>query len=290
MIIKKINQFTIELREVMIIFCGSGLLNTLINKIPFEAHIPGYQFCGPGTKLKKRLKRGDCGINPLDSACKDHDIAYSNNLEIKDRNLADKVLANKAWSRVLAKDSTLGEKIAAFTVGNIMNIKSKVGMGLDKRKSKARRTKRKKKNLKVNFEKVVNEAKKCMDKNSEDAETMIKTALSGAKKIVRKNGGKKKIKIPRILPTPVTGGALPLIPLFAGLSALGTLANGIIGISKAVNDVRLAKSDLKNTNNKHINIPIGKGLYLKPYKFGNGMKLKIHKQLIKKKLRKSKNS
>lgn len=56
---------------------GSGVVNSLINKLPFEAHIPGYQYCGPGTKLEKRLRRGDPGINALDRSCREHDIAYS---------------------------------------------------------------------------------------------------------------------------------------------------------------------------------------------------------------------
>ena len=49
---------------------GFGIVNTLINKLPFELHVPGYNYCGPGTKLEKRLKRGDKGINPLDELAK----------------------------------------------------------------------------------------------------------------------------------------------------------------------------------------------------------------------------
>lgn len=30
---------------------GKGLVNSIINKLPFELHLPGYQYCGPGTKL-----------------------------------------------------------------------------------------------------------------------------------------------------------------------------------------------------------------------------------------------
>ena len=30
-------------------------LNTLVNKLPFEKHLPGHNFTGPGTKLYKRL-------------------------------------------------------------------------------------------------------------------------------------------------------------------------------------------------------------------------------------------
>jgi len=40
------------------------LLNRAINVLPFELHIPGYQFCDPGTHLEKRLVRDDRGINP----------------------------------------------------------------------------------------------------------------------------------------------------------------------------------------------------------------------------------
>lgn len=54
---------------------GGGLVDSILTKLPVELHIPGYQYCGPGTKLQKRLTRGDPGINPLDAACKEHDIA-----------------------------------------------------------------------------------------------------------------------------------------------------------------------------------------------------------------------
>ena len=42
-----------------------------------EFHWPGYQYLGPGTKLEKRLKRGDPGINRLDKIAKQHDIDYA---------------------------------------------------------------------------------------------------------------------------------------------------------------------------------------------------------------------
>ncbi|KAJ8929201.1 hypothetical protein NQ314_018133 [Rhamnusium bicolor] len=93
---------------------GRGLLNTLINKLPVELHIPGYRFCGPGTKLQKRLDR-----------------------DTNTRNIADRELAAAASNRLKASDSKLGEKIAAFGVSNIMNMKSKLGMRFKKlRKSK----------------------------------------------------------------------------------------------------------------------------------------------------------
>ena len=93
-----------------------GLLNRAINALPIELHIPGYQFCGPGTHLKKRLARGDRGINPLDAACREHDIAYSRSNDLGERHVADKVLADKARKRIVARDSTLGEKGAATAI------------------------------------------------------------------------------------------------------------------------------------------------------------------------------
>ena len=115
---------------------GSALVNNLINKTPIEIHIPGYSYCGPGTKLEKRLKQGDKAINDLDEACKSHDKAYAQNKDLNSRNLADTVLAEKAWTRVKAKNSSIGEKVAAYTVANIMKAKSKLGMGVTNKKQK----------------------------------------------------------------------------------------------------------------------------------------------------------
>ena len=48
-----------------------------LGKTGIEFHWPGYQFLGPGTKLKKRLARGDPGINRLDKITKQHNIDYA---------------------------------------------------------------------------------------------------------------------------------------------------------------------------------------------------------------------
>lgn len=106
---------------------GKGLLNKLIDKVPFEMHMPGYQYCGPGTKLKKRLKRGDPGINKLDEACKRHDIAYEISSRDIDRKKADKMLAKEAWKRVKAADSSLKERAVALAVTGAMSNESQNG-------------------------------------------------------------------------------------------------------------------------------------------------------------------
>ncbi|KAJ9599305.1 hypothetical protein L9F63_010219 [Diploptera punctata] len=106
---------------------GSGFVNDIINKLPFELHIPSYQYCGPGTKLEKILARGDQGINPLDAACKNHDIAYRDHKDLKDRHAADKVLEHRALERVFSKDSSIGEKIASLGVAGVMHALGAIG-------------------------------------------------------------------------------------------------------------------------------------------------------------------
>nr|ACE75267.1 hypothetical protein GFP_L5_0150 [Glyptapanteles flavicoxis] len=281
---------------------GRGLFNNIINKLPLELHIPGYQYCGPGTKLAKRLARGDPGINPLDSACKEHDIAYSKNREnLEARHEADKIFAEKAWQRFQAKDAAIGEKAAAWSVNKIMKLKRRFGMGLEKKTTKKRKTAKRKiikrktakrKTVKrktakrkttkskivkkdVALRQIVDEAKKSMKPGGDP----VKTALEGARNAVKKSGGRKNIRLPRILLVPLKiGGVLPfLIPLFAGLSAVGALSGGAAGIAKAVNDASAAKHQLaekKRHNLKIEKITVGKGLYLKPYRSGMGLYLR----------------
>lgn len=237
---------------------GRGLINSIINRLPFEAHIPGYRFCGPGTKLQKRLDRGDRGINSLDEAFREHDIAYSQHSDLESRHKADLILANKAWERAKASDASLGEKAAAWAVTNVMKAKVKLGGGSGGKKKKMKTIKDVIKAAKVTSPASINDAS-------------IK-ALKKAKIYLKKA---KPSKIPRILPIPRTGGIIPfLVPLFAGLSALGSLAGGASAIAKAVKDTQIARDrleEMKRHNRKLVSQKIGTGLYLKPYKNGYGL-------------------
>lgn len=125
-------------------YSGTGFINSAIDSLPFELHLPGgYQYCGPGTKLQKRLLRGDPGINLLDVACKEHDIAYSQHKDLKERHVADKVLQEKAWRRFKSKDASIGEKLSALAVTGAMKAKTKLGMSYkEKRKQKPKPKKR----------------------------------------------------------------------------------------------------------------------------------------------------
>lgn len=239
---------------------GRGLVNNLINSLPFELHLPGYNYCGPGTRLKKRLLRGDRGINQLDEACMKHDIAYDKYSNLRERHKADLDLLEMAKQRKNSTDASRGEKLASWLVNKVMKTKLKAGAGI--------------KSFKSFVSKIRSHIKN--NKPKSDIST-IKCAYKAAKKYISKNA---RVRLPRIIPIPKTGGILPLIPIFAGLSALGSLAGGAAGIAKAVNNYKSAQNNLRESerHNKMMeSIAIGKGLYVKPYKKGTGLFLNTSK-------------
>lgn len=236
------------------------------------------------------MARGDQGINQLDNACKLHDIAYSQSNSLQDRHKADHILENSAWSRVKSKDATFGEKTNAWLVTNAMKLKRKLGMGVNKTKTtgatirknkiqKRKKTKKQHQYQKKSFKRAV-----LANLENKDFDN-IKQALQAARVVVREAGGRKKIRLPRVLPitSKKTGGFLPLIPLFAGLSALGALGGGAAQIARAVNNAKNAKkaleeSQLHNRKMKAIalsnnNNKSGNGLFLKKHRTGYGLYL-----------------
>lgn len=216
---------------------GAGLLNKLIDRLPVELHIPGYQYCGPGTKLSKRLGRGDQGVNPLDRHCMQHDIIYSQFKDSGARAEADKELAKAALERVTAKDSSVGEKLAALSVAGIMTGKKKLGMGLKRKRT-------------------------------------VKKRKGGELKIATKPKTYQLPKKPkRLIRAPKKGGFLPL--LFPILGALGALGGGAAGIAKAVNDAKANKQKLDEQKRHNAAMEAGlKGKGLKKTSEGRGMFLK----------------
>ena len=74
-----------------------------------ELHWPGYQYMGPSTKLEKRLKRCDPGINQLDKIAKQHDIDYSRSAIFPDKWKVDAKMI-KAIERLPGK-KTMTERI-----------------------------------------------------------------------------------------------------------------------------------------------------------------------------------
>lgn len=111
---------------------GEGVFNYLLNNFNMpEMHLPGYNFCGPFTKLDERLARGDKGINELDEACKRHDIFYRDHKDVQSRHIGDKVLEDEADKIVHSSNTSMKEKTDAFIVKNAMRAKRMFGLGIN---------------------------------------------------------------------------------------------------------------------------------------------------------------
>lgn len=258
------------------------MFNSCLNSLSKEIHVPGYTFLGPGTKLEERLKRGDQPINPLDAAAREHDIFYSRYKDREHRHIADGILEKKAWKRVISSDANLSERGVALLTAGAMKAKRKLGLGLLSASASSRKLKRiaRKKNKKtkskgglnrqrgqggggkpLSFSHVVNKARsaiKRVGKNTSPSE-MAMVALNAVHSEIQK---KRVKKLPRVIPIPKVGGMLPLIPILAGISALGGAASGVSSIVKAVGDVIEAKRRIFPGSKTQI----GNGIYLAPYK------------------------
>lgn len=109
---------------------GAGMFNTYLNNLQTELHVPGFNYLGPGTKLEKRLIRGDKPTSNLDKLAMDHDIYYSKHKSAKERHVADKILEEKAWEIVKDPNESLKQRSVAYLTTNAMKIKRHLGLGL----------------------------------------------------------------------------------------------------------------------------------------------------------------
>ena len=111
---------------------GGSFLNTLVNKLPFEMHLPGHNFTGPGTKLYKILnpdgtpKEWSIPLNRVDSAACHHDLSYSKHDDTKTRNeVCDKTMPGELNGIV---NPTLRERIDRSIFLNLINAKVNFGL------------------------------------------------------------------------------------------------------------------------------------------------------------------
>ncbi|CAH2003119.1 unnamed protein product [Acanthoscelides obtectus] len=163
----------------------------------------------------------------------------------------------------------------------IMKVKRRIGMGghASRRGPKGRKAiprKSSRSQKKVHFGSgIVNKVCKHMKRfsNCKPAKRVLSKATSAAllaaRKHIRSIGGKRLIQLPRVIPIPKGGGILPLIPIFAGLSALGGLAGGIANITRAAKTASSVREQIQNksTSPPSSNVNrIGDGLFLKPYR------------------------
>ena len=111
---------------------GGSFLNSLVNKLPFEMHLPGHNFTGPGTKLSKRLisdgtpKEWSIPKNRVDNAAYHHDLCYLKHDDTKTRNeVYDKTMLDELSGIV---NPALREGTDKSIVGKL--IKAKVNLWL----------------------------------------------------------------------------------------------------------------------------------------------------------------
>ena len=112
---------------------GGSFLNTLVNKLPFEMHLPGHNFTGWGTKLYKILNSDETPkewrkpINRVYNAAYHHDLCYSKHDDTKTRNeVCDKKILGELNGIV---NPTLRERIDKSIVEKLINAKVNFGLG-----------------------------------------------------------------------------------------------------------------------------------------------------------------
>src|SRR5436190_14512043 len=89
--------------------------------MPFDFTLPGYNYCGPGTKTTTAEP-----VNVLDGYCMDHDQFYEMHADAASRYVADLLLAKLAWVRFFSPDPQLGERIVCLLVYGAMSIKTRL--------------------------------------------------------------------------------------------------------------------------------------------------------------------
>src|SRR5437773_3439005 len=79
------------------------LVDVMNTVFPFEKHLPGMRYCGPGTRLDLRVDEhgkpfpGNEPVDRVDEAALKHDLAYSKYDDLKHRNVADKEMLHDLY-------------------------------------------------------------------------------------------------------------------------------------------------------------------------------------------------
>lgn len=222
------------------------------------------------------MARGDKGVNGLDELCKEHDIAYATNKDSSERKEADKKLASGALKRIFSRDATFGERAASLLVTTAMKAKaglSKFGMGIsNRRRQKVGKTTRGKKSFAV----LVKDAKAGIKRSKANN---VGNAIIAAFRAAKASKGGKSVSVPRIIKVPsISGGVLPLIPIIAGLGAIGSLIGSASGVVRTINNIKNAKSQLEENqrHNRAMELKIGSGLSIGRCRNGSGLYLRPH--------------
>ena len=103
-------------------------------KYPGEKHFPSYNYLGPNTRLDLRLdendqpKQGELPISPTDNEAYKHDLKYRDSSNLEDRHKADREMISALEN---IKTTGLSEKLANLVSRKILQLKLKLGVGLE---------------------------------------------------------------------------------------------------------------------------------------------------------------
>ena len=106
------------------------LVDVINTTLPFEKHLPGNKYLGPGTDLAKKLdsegkpKPGYEPTNKVDYVAYLHDLQYSRHEDFKSRRKADSNMLNDLRE---IENPTCTERCLRFIVYPIMWLKSVIG-------------------------------------------------------------------------------------------------------------------------------------------------------------------
>jgi hypothetical protein len=104
----------------------ADFINVLNTILPFEKHVPGMRYCGPGTNLSARLypdltpKPGSEPVDRVDEAAMRHDIQYNMYHDRRHRLEADKAMIKELLN---IEKPTCRERIERILVLPILYIK-----------------------------------------------------------------------------------------------------------------------------------------------------------------------
>lgn len=160
---------------------------------------------------------------------------------------------------------------------------SKLGAGLKEKKQRVKKSNKRNnkayKKQKTTFNQLVKKTQNVLNQAKPNTiDDALLVAIKAAKHFKKQN---VIADPPRIIRIPKSGGILPLVPILAGLSAVGSLAGSVTGVIKRIGDIKRAKELLQENQRHNREIEAiaiskskeGKGLYLTPYKKGYGLYL-----------------
>jgi len=120
-------------RKTQFVKAGSGLFNKAVSNLPFELHLPGHNFTGPGTRLDRRLNPDLTPrewSKPINTAAYHHDLCYAKHQDRKTRNeVCDKEMLRELDD---ITNPTLRERLDKGIVRNLINAQVNMGLGLKK--------------------------------------------------------------------------------------------------------------------------------------------------------------